>query len=908
MWLPLQAQHRLEMKVAATTVPPQMKASYEPLSSITEEHMAEFALSVKADDAAVPVHFWNDRLWEGTQHCSKKRARFETTYKACPLDSLRSFFLRIWRRRVLFSLLRYLRETHGTLWAQESSAARDIEVGVECLFRCCGADWWEWKGGSTLFFWRWPKHLHIAAREGYPVWWLSPPPNKKQPQMFEKDPVIRNKVIEKLSNIRLKRYIKPGDVQNLTNYFAVPKGDSDIRMVYDASKSGLNDCIWVPSFTLPGAEALVDVMDSHSVMMDLDLGEMFLNFPMHPSIQPFCGLDLRPYLDPTSHKTMWERWCRCMMGWKASPYLAGKYQLLADEIIQGDKSSPSNPFQWEQVILNLPGTQRYDPTQPWVYRIDKAGHKRCGGPTYVDDVRMVGFSKTACWAVAHRFATILAYLGIQVAARKTRPPSQTPGAWAGIVAIASKEGIYVSVTQDKWDKARGLLQELNQELETQGVLNHKALEKKRGFFNHLQRTYPAITPFLKGFHLTLDGWREHRDEEMWKICGAARSDTLDLDDGSRIASAPTLVSPAPRLREDLGVLIKMFASATPAIRSARSTKVAVALYGFGDASSAGFGASVLLPNNSIYVRYGMWGIDTDGQSSNYRELRNLVETVEAGITSGDLLNAELFLFTDNTTAEGAYYRGNSDNKLLFELVVRLRCLDMSANIRVHLIHIAGTRMIAQGTDAISRGQLMEGLALGPNLSSFVPLHLPAHERSDTLLPWVQSWTPDPQVCPLTPEEWYTRGHGWITGTCNGDNIWMPVELSESWILWSPAPAAAQAAVNELNLSRHKRSHLNHIFLCPRLCTHLWRKRLFKVSDLVIEVPAGSRPFWPAEMHEPLLIGLTLRFSSKPPWQLRNSPSVLALGRALHEMWADVSGDERHLLRQLCMLPTTMDSL
>jgi hypothetical protein len=52
----------------------------------------------------------------------------------------------------------------------------------------------------------------------------------------------------------------------------------------------------------------------------------------------------------------------------------------------------------------------------------------------------------------------------------------------------------------------GQLNELLQELETQGVLNHKALEKKRGFFNHLQRTYPAIMPFLKGFHLTLDGW------------------------------------------------------------------------------------------------------------------------------------------------------------------------------------------------------------------------------------------------------------------------------------------------------------------------------------------------------------------------------------------------------------------
>jgi hypothetical protein len=156
--------------------------------------------------------------------------------------------------------------------------------------------------------------------------------------MFEKDAVIQNKVIEKLSNIHFKQYIRPGDVQNLTNYFAFPKGDSDIQIVHDASKSGLNDSLWVPSFTLPGAEALVDMLDSKSVMMDLDLGEMFLNFPMHPSVQPFCGINVWRYLDP-----MWEWWCRCMMGWKASPYLAGKFHLMADEIIQGDRTSPSNP-------------------------------------------------------------------------------------------------------------------------------------------------------------------------------------------------------------------------------------------------------------------------------------------------------------------------------------------------------------------------------------------------------------------------------------------------------------------------------------------------------------------------------------------------------------------------------------
>jgi hypothetical protein len=369
-----------------------------------------------------------------------------------------------------------------------------------------------------------------------------------------------------------------------------------------------------------------------------------------------------------------------------------------------------------------------------------------------------------------------------------------------------------------------------------------------------------------------------------------------------------MVMPVPRLRDDLQMLQKMFSSTTPAVRSIRSSRIAVALYGFGDASGTGLGSSIQLANGSIFIRCGMWGSDTEDRSSNYRELRNLVDSVEAGIASGDLQGAELFLFTDNRTAEGASYRGNSDNKHLFELVVRLRCLDMSSSLHLHLIHVAGTRMIAQGTDAISRGQLSEGICFDPSLPSFVPLHLSAHARSNTLISWVQTWVPDPDLRPLTPEEWYTRGHGWITGHYSDERVWVPTELPDKWHLWMPPPAAARAAVDELSVSRHKRHHLNHIFICPRLCTHLWRKKLYKVADLVLEVSAGSRPFWPASMHEPLVIGLTLQFSLHLPWQLRNSPAVLDLGRAVHEVWSDVSGDERRLLHQLCLLPTALDSM
>jgi hypothetical protein len=106
----------------------------------------------------------------------------------------------------------------------------------------------------------------------------------------------------------------------------------------------------------------------------------------------------------------------------------------------------------------------------------------------------------------------------------------------------------------------------------------------------------------------------------------------------------------------------------------------------------------------------------------------------------------------------------------------------------------------------------------------------------------------------------------------------------------PPPALGDVAVEELEISRHKRNNLSHIFLCPRLMTYAWRKRLIKICDAVLSIPPGSRTFWPATEHEPLILGLTLRFSPCSPWQVKRCPQFLALAGELHGMWSRPEGD------------------
>jgi len=417
--------------------------------------------------------------------------------------------------------------------------------------------------------------------------------------------------------------------------------------------------------------------------------------------------------------------------------------------------------------------------------------------------------------------------------------------------------------------------------------------------------------------LTLDSWRPGRDEDGWKT--SSKSTGFDADcqwdvhteDGQGPADYPSqppdLVLPVPRYEDDLAALRSLTQSTTPPLRYERRKAVHTVVYGFVDASGHGFGSS-LTSTTGVSYTIGVWGRDDESQSSNYRELHNLVATLERYAVDGTISNSEVFMFTDNTTAEAAFYKGNTPSRRLFKLVLRLRQLEMHGGLLLQVMHIAGTRMMAQGTDGLSRGDVCESVMAGQAMLHYIPLHLSALDRQPRLLPWIQEWSGCPSLSPLTPEEWYDKGHGHCGGQYTARGLWMPEEITQNWLLWVPPPSAASAALEELLISRHKRTHLNHIMVIPRLATASWRKKLFKVSDLVFEVPPGKRSFWPAHEHEPLVISLTLRFCSLPPWQLRQSPALLDLAAQLQGLWSAEEGSEGIVLCELSVLPGRLESV
>jgi hypothetical protein len=84
-------------------------------------------------------------------------------------------------------------------------------------------------------------------------------------------------------------------------------------------------------------------------------------------------------------------------------------------------------------------------------------------------------------------------------------------------------------------------------------------------------------------------------------------------------------------------------------------------------------------------------------------LRNLVEAVEEEAKVGYLANSEFWLFTDDSTAESCFYKGGLSSKTLHELVLRLKRAELKAEFTLFVVHVAGMRMIVQGTDICPMG-------------------------------------------------------------------------------------------------------------------------------------------------------------------------------------------------------------
>ena len=152
----------------------------------------------KNDDDEVPVELWD-------------RAILRDKFCWLPYTRKVKLALRVIRNKLAFrwylrtlrmSLFKYLRKIYGKEWwnllqlktmgsrkrkfkvFRVTELQKDLMVATDALNRASRSTWWEWRDGSTCFFWRWPKEVRSFVRDGFPVHVESRLPVYRQRQVF----------------------------------------------------------------------------------------------------------------------------------------------------------------------------------------------------------------------------------------------------------------------------------------------------------------------------------------------------------------------------------------------------------------------------------------------------------------------------------------------------------------------------------------------------------------------------------------------------------------------------------------------------------------------------------------------------------------------------------------------------
>ena len=170
-----------------------------------------------------------------------------------------------------------------------SNLVSNLSKGFKVLHHFLNSTFWDWSAGSALIFWRWPPESCSWARNGFPINVADVLPNNLR-SPWPCPASLKQKKWAKLRKFFVKSYIciTPWSwVKNVTEFFGVPKGEDDISIDFNGTKSELTSALWAPSFWIPNASSILRTVSFGHRPVDIDLGEYFINLPLAQSLRQY---------------------------------------------------------------------------------------------------------------------------------------------------------------------------------------------------------------------------------------------------------------------------------------------------------------------------------------------------------------------------------------------------------------------------------------------------------------------------------------------------------------------------------------------------------------------------------------------------------------------------------------------
>jgi hypothetical protein len=287
---------------------------------------------------------------------------------------------------------------------------------------------------------------------------------------------------------------------------------------------------------------------------------------------------------------------------------------------------------------------------------------------------------------------------------------------------------------------------------------------------------------------------------------------------------------------------------------------------YGDGSGSGTGGTVQILGRdgscpSMEAWMGTWRTHVHSFSSNWRELRTLVQTLEREVGgSGRFRNSTLFYFTDNLVTYYIVAGGSSTNPELQKLLRRLKYLELSLGIRLEVVHIPGKHMIDQRTDGLSRGLRLAGGGFKRTPRAETQRIFEGVPVTDDSVAWAQQ-----QILP------YLRHQE--CGFMSSTSTWTFQQVSGRATLWFPAPEWAHQLLDAVVSAWTEQPwHTEAFFIIPRVFQRDWGRASKHVQDLGLH-SADSIPNYGGTTDIPcILLHLPCYVRTLPPPSWMDEPS------------------------------------
>ena len=712
---------------------------------------------------------------------------------------------------------------------------REVDGGERELRRCAATTLARWRrrmidpgAPLELVWWRWPKHHQEEARRGLAIGVVEPPPAVLMKNYASGEVPS---VTEELDRFESAGFLEEGEITTVSPAAAVPKREAGAkdRVIIDLSKSGVNAAIATPPTVLPSVEDMLATLYAGGWMFETDFKDHFYHYKIRPEDRRHLGVR-RPRGGGL------RRFTRLPMGMASSPGLCSSRTCVWEEELLAH-----GPFAGE-VEINIPGCDAYDPSMPMFYRVGADGQPVAVALVYVDDLFGLAPSRSKAMSALRTAVQRAGRFGFHLKYSKVKCPRQHSRTFHGFTVDTRVEhgGPKICVRPEVLRETTTMV-----DLALRSPrLVRRALARLVGKLLSIAPAVPHGVTFLRrlwdslyGLHLPAERRPSYNDYDS----------EVAIDDEHR----KDLVWWASALSESDGTYLLRD-------RAVRTRMHYTDGSGFGTGGCGYDLGKGAMPRVEFFA--GLWRGEATSMTSNWKELRSILLALRRERQRGErtgtrpsLWRTRIYHATDNVVSESILLKGTSTSPKLQQLLREIAYEQRLMQCDLVPVHVAGKRLIAQGTDGLSRGQTHVGSMSGTttNVDEFNPLTARPSAPAPPLAEWARQRWPDHRLL-VQPDQW-TAAH-----VCGKATLWMP-----------PPMLARRAVTTFLRCRMMAPETTSAVFLLPRRHTAPWRRQLRHFAS-VTRVRAGEGAHWPESEFEPLVVAVCPRWVPQAKTNARSS--------------------------------------